>query len=102
MLGLMVFLSYQVAVGNVNLRVGSYRGEYNSAWVGSMMSIIASFFLSWLGFYLVKGSVARDSANSGRWADHGNHATNVPNLYTGKMGQQLWGARLHGNLSCDW
>ena len=60
LLGLMVFLGYQVAIGNVSLRVGSYRGEYNSAWVGSMMSVVASFFLGWLGFYLVKGSLARD------------------------------------------
>ncbi len=60
MLGAVVFLGYQAAVGNVRIQLGSYRGEYNSAWIGSMMAIIASFFLSWLGFYLVKGSVARD------------------------------------------
>lgn len=60
MLGAVVFLGYQAAIGNVRIQLGSYRGEYNSAWIGSMMAIIASFFLSWLGFYLVKGSVARD------------------------------------------
>jgi hypothetical protein len=60
MLGAVVFLGYQAAVGNVRIQLGSYRGEYNSAWIGSMMALIASFFLSWLGFYLVKGSVARD------------------------------------------
>ncbi len=59
-LGLMILLGYQVAIGNVYIQVGDYRGEFNSAWVGSMMAIIASFFLSWFGFYLVKGSVARD------------------------------------------
>jgi hypothetical protein len=60
MLCLMVFLGYQAAVGNINVQVGNYRGEYNSAWVGSMMAIIASFFLGLFGFYLVKGSLARD------------------------------------------
>jgi hypothetical protein len=60
MLGAVIFLGYQAAIGNVKVQVGDYRGEYNSAWVGSMMAVIASFFLGWLGFYLVKGSVARD------------------------------------------
>ena len=60
MLGLVVFLGYQAAVGNIYVQVGEYRGEFNPAWVGSMMAIIASFFLGWFGFYLVIGSVARD------------------------------------------
>jgi hypothetical protein len=60
MLGLVVFLGYQAAIGNIYVQVGEYRGEFNSAWVGSMMAVIASFFLGWFGFYLVKGSVARD------------------------------------------
>src|SRR5512141_2913166 len=60
MLGLAALLGYQTAVGNVRLQLGDYRGEFNSAWVGAMMSLIATFFLGWFGFYLVKGSVARD------------------------------------------
>lgn len=60
MLGLVIFLGYQAAIGNVYVQLGSYRGEFNSAWVGSMMAIIASVFLGWFGFYLVKGSVTRD------------------------------------------
>ncbi len=60
MLGLAVFLGYQVAAGNVTMRLDVYRGEFNSAWVGSMMALLSSFFLGWFGFYLVKGSVARD------------------------------------------
>ncbi len=60
MLGAVVFLGYQVAIGNMTLELGIYRGEYNSAWVGAMMSLIAAFFLGWFGFYLIKGSVARD------------------------------------------
>lgn len=60
MLGAAVFLGYQVAAGNVTMRLDQYRGEFNSAWVGSMMALLSSFFLGWFGFYLVKGSVARD------------------------------------------
>lgn len=60
MLMLVVFLGYQTAIGNISLELGAYRGEFNSAWVGAMMSLIATFFIGWFGFYLVKGSVARD------------------------------------------
>ena len=60
MLGTVVFLGYQAAIGNVSVQLGDYRGEFNSAWVGSMLALIASFFLGWFGFFLVKGSVARD------------------------------------------
>lgn len=60
MLGLVVFLGYQTAIGNMALELGLYRGEFNSAWVGAMMSLIATFFIGWFDFYLVKGSVARD------------------------------------------
>jgi ABC-type transport system involved in multi-copper enzyme maturation permease subunit len=61
-LGLVLFLGYQAVIGNIQVRVDNYRGQFNSAWVGSMMAIIASFFLGWIGFYLVKGSVNRDRA----------------------------------------
>ena len=60
MLGLVVFLGYQAAIGNMTLTLGQYRGEFNSAWVGAMMSLNATLFIGWFGFYLVKGSVARD------------------------------------------
>ena len=54
MLGLAVFLGYQSAIGNLALELGLYRGEYNSAWVGAMMSLIATFFIGWFGFYSSK------------------------------------------------
>ena len=60
MLGLIVFLGYQVAIGNMTLQLGEYRGEFNSAWVGALMSLNATFFIGWFGFFLVKGSVAHD------------------------------------------
>ncbi len=44
----------------VTLALGKYRGLYNSAWIGSMMAIMASTFLGLVGFYLVKGSLERD------------------------------------------
>jgi len=59
-LGLVVFLGYQVGIGNMGLKLGQYRGEFNSAWVGGMMSLIASVFLGWFGFYVINSSVARD------------------------------------------
>ena len=59
-LGMAAFLGYQVAIGKLTLQLDTYRGEFNSAWVGSMLSVIATFFFGWFGFYLVKGSVARD------------------------------------------
>ena len=38
-----------------------YRGVYNSAWIGMLMAICCSTFLSLCGFYVVKNSVERDS-----------------------------------------
>lgn len=60
MLGLAVFLGYQIAAGNLTLTLAQYRGEFNSAWIGAMMSLNATFFIGAFGFYLVKGSVSRD------------------------------------------
>ncbi len=60
MLGLVVFLGYQIAIGNMTLELGKYRGEFNSAWVGALMALNATLFIGWFGFFLIKGSVARD------------------------------------------
>jgi hypothetical protein len=38
----------------------SYRGEYNSAWVGAMTVLVVNTFLGFLGFYLVKDCIERD------------------------------------------
>jgi hypothetical protein len=40
--------------------VGSYRGIYNSAWMGIMFAILMTTLLSLFGFYLVKSAVQRD------------------------------------------
>lgn len=46
--------------GYVTVGVSDMRGVYNSAWIGAVFSLMCSTFLSLIGFYLVKGSVARD------------------------------------------
>lgn len=37
-----------------------YRGVYNSAWLGSMMALSITVFLSLFGFYLIRSNVERD------------------------------------------
>jgi hypothetical protein len=57
-----LFLAYAVATEKVWIVVGNgYRGLYNSAWIGMLMTICCSTFLSLAGFYIVKNSVLRDS-----------------------------------------
>jgi hypothetical protein len=60
MLGLVLYLGYLVNIGQITLRLETYRGVFNSAWVGSMMTLVVNFLLGWFGFYLVKNSIVRD------------------------------------------
>ena len=60
MLGLVLYLGYLVNIGQITLRLETYRGLFNSAWVGSMMTLVVTFFLGWFGFFLVKNAIARD------------------------------------------
>ncbi len=56
-----LYLAYAVAAEKVWIVVGNgYRGTYNSAWIGMLMAICSSTFLSLAGFYIVKNSVQRD------------------------------------------
>lgn len=55
-----VWLGYLVGTGKLGLWIGSVRGMYNSAWIGTVMSLVVNTFLSLAGFYVVKNSVARD------------------------------------------
>ncbi len=58
-----LYLAYGVAAEKVWVLVGDgYRGVYNSAWIGMLMAICCSTFLSLCGFYVVKNSVERDSS----------------------------------------
>ena len=57
-----LYLAYAVAAEKVWIVVGNgYRGVYNSAWIGMLMTICCSTFLSLVGFYIVKNSVQRDA-----------------------------------------
>jgi ABC-type transport system involved in multi-copper enzyme maturation permease subunit len=60
LLALVLYLGYTVNAGQIVLRLDTYRGIFNSAWTGSMMSLVINFFLGWFGFYLIKNSIARD------------------------------------------
>ena len=55
-----VFLGYQVITGFFQLRLGNYRGVLNAAWIGALMALTLSFFLSLIGFYVTRGNVQQD------------------------------------------
>ena len=55
-----VYLGYAAGTGRISLRLGDYRGLYTSAWIGAMVSMVATTFLSLVGFYIVKNAVDRD------------------------------------------
>jgi hypothetical protein len=57
-----LYMAYSVIAEKVVIVVGDgYRGVYNSAWIGALMAVCCSTFLSLCGFYVVKNSVERDS-----------------------------------------
>ena len=57
-----LYLAYAVATEKMWILVGNeYRGVYNSAWIGMLMTICCSTWLSLVGFYIVKNSIRRDS-----------------------------------------
>jgi len=55
-----VYLGYAAGTGQISLRLGDYRGVYTSAWIGAMVSLVATTFLSLVGFYIVKNAIDRD------------------------------------------
>ena len=55
-----VYLGYAAGTGRISLRLDHYRGVYTSAWIGAMVSLVATTFLSIVGFYIVKNAVDRD------------------------------------------
>jgi hypothetical protein len=55
-----VYLGYCAVTGKVIIKLDDYRGVYNSAWVGALMTLVATLFLTLFGFYIVKGSIQRD------------------------------------------
>src|SRR6185437_5491676 len=59
-LGFSLFLAYAVYTGQVTLVLEDYRGVANSAWLGSVIALVASVWVSLVGFYIVKNAVERD------------------------------------------
>lgn len=53
-------MGYLVNAGYVTLSIEGVRGVLNSAWVGTLIALTISLFLSWFGFYMVKNAVERD------------------------------------------
>src|SRR5271168_4486438 len=54
------YLAWGAATGLIVLRLGTYRGVFNSAWLGSMMTLVSMLFVSLVGFYIVKNAILRD------------------------------------------
>ena len=46
-------LAYLIFAGIVSLQLGEYRGVYNSAWAGSMLTLVGTTYISLAGFYMV-------------------------------------------------
>ena len=42
------------------VRVGSYIGVQNSAWIGYVTAMMTSVFSSWIGFYLINSNIKKD------------------------------------------
>jgi hypothetical protein len=60
-LGLALYFGYMATVGRLTLRVGDSRGIYNSAWIGALLAVVGSTFISLAGFYFVKNTLQRDT-----------------------------------------
>jgi len=59
-LGFSIYLGYAVYAGQIVVQLDSYRGANNSAWLGSVISLVATSFLTLIGFYIVKNAIQRD------------------------------------------
>jgi hypothetical protein len=55
-----VFLGYCAATGKIYIRLDDYRGVYTSGWIGTMMAMVTTCFVSLIGFYIVKNAIDRD------------------------------------------
>jgi hypothetical protein len=55
-----VGLGYGAATGRITLRLGDYRGVYTSAWIGALVALVTTCFVSLVGFYIVKNAIDRD------------------------------------------
>jgi hypothetical protein len=56
-----LYVGYTVIAERTQLRVGDgYRGVYNSAWLGALLTLSCSVIITLIGFYIVKNSLQRD------------------------------------------
>jgi hypothetical protein len=55
-----VYIGYAVYAGQINMRLDNYQGVPNSAWIGSVVALVSSVFLSLIAFYVVKNTIQRD------------------------------------------
>jgi hypothetical protein len=55
-----VFLGYLAATGRISLHLGDFRGIYTSAWIGALVALVTTCFVSLIGFYIVKNAIDRD------------------------------------------
>jgi hypothetical protein len=54
------WLGLQAIEGRIGVYLGRWTGVPDSAWAGGVMALVGSTFLGVAGFWVVKGSVARD------------------------------------------
>jgi hypothetical protein len=63
-LGVMLYVAYVFVPPNhssyATMTISGHRGVYNSAYLGSLMALLISPWLSLAGFYLVKNAIDRD------------------------------------------
>ncbi len=55
-----LFLGYSAATGRIAVQLGAYRGVYTSAWIGALVALTTTCFVTLVGFYVVKNAVDRD------------------------------------------
>jgi hypothetical protein len=53
-------LAYLIYTETISLQLDEYRGVYNSAWVGSLLTLVGTTYISLAGFYMVKNTIQRD------------------------------------------
>jgi len=57
-----MFLGYATATGKVFIQFDEYRGLCTSGWIGTLVALTITCFVSLVGFYVVKNCVERDRA----------------------------------------
>jgi hypothetical protein len=55
-----LYMAYAIYAGYVSMVTGNYRGVYNSAWLGTFISLATNLFVILAGFYIVKNAIDRD------------------------------------------